>query len=639
MKITVINSDIKKEDIFIQAKEIICPQCNESCRIKIENGKIKLFGCINNHNYVEIDILNFKNTQKINISKIICNDCKDTNMGNVHNYEFYKCLTCRNNVCLICQTYKHNKSHILIKYEQKNYICPKHNYVFFQYCKKCKINMCLFCNEEHSGHEIISFINLLPKSVEINNKICEIEKETEIFKNNIKDNKYKEIIEFFDAYKKINIDILTNFNINASNLNYNILENLKEIINNNDILKKIIAINNNNLKDKINDIIDLYNEIKNNNASTLKMSINNVEKKIINIKNYNNINININKIENKFDNKIDNRLANKIENRIDNKPILNELNLEYEGYKEGFFNLFGYNFVKYNKDKCYLLIDGKKIELCESYYSESIFLDVKLIETKTITDMSFMFKCCESLVSLSDIFKWNTSNVTNMHDMFSTCKSLKSLPDISKWNTANVIDMSYMFWKCDKLKSLPDISKWDTSNVKTMKEMFFKCFSLLSLPDISKWNTCNVTNMDGMFCNCLSLLSLPDISKWNTSNVINMLGMFLNCNSLKSIPDISKWNTSNVKYMNSMFKNCKSLKSIPDISKWNNESYTDSMFENCSSLISLPDISEWILDHSLSKKDMFKGVNEKVIKKIINKINNKPNLNEISIIYDKKKRY
>ena len=77
-----------------------------------------------------------------------------------------------------------------------------------------------------------------------------------------------------------------------------------------------------------------------------------MQKKIINLNNYNN-NININKIENKFD--------NKIENRIDNKPILNELNLEYEGYKEGFFNLFGYNFVKSNKDKCYLLIDGKEI--------------------------------------------------------------------------------------------------------------------------------------------------------------------------------------------------------------------------------------------------------------------------------------
>ena len=35
---------------------------------------------------------------------------------------------------------------------------------------------------------------------------------------------------------------------------------------------------------------------------------------------------------------------------------------------------------------------------------------------------------------------------------------------------------------------------------------------------------------------------------------------------------------------------------------------------------------------------MFKGVNEKVIKKIINKINNKPNLNEITIIYDKKNK-
>ena len=84
---------------------------------------------------------------------------------------------------------------------------------------------------------------------------------------------------------------------------------------------------------------------------------------------------------------------NKIENKIDNKPILNELNLTYSIDEKGYINLFGHNFVYINRDKCYLLIDVKKRELIYHYYSEyPQFLDVKLIETKTITDMSFMFK-------------------------------------------------------------------------------------------------------------------------------------------------------------------------------------------------------------------------------------------------------
>ena len=59
----------------------------------------------------------------------------------------------------------------------------------------------------------------------------------------------------------------------------------------------------------------------------------------------------------------------------------------------------------------------------------------------------------------------------------------------------NVTDMSYMFYGCSSLISLPDISKWDTKNVTNMSDMFNGCSSLISLPDISKWDTKNVTNM------------------------------------------------------------------------------------------------------------------------------------------------
>ena len=52
--------------------------------------------------------------------------------------------------------------------------------------------------------------------------------------------------------------------------------------------------------------------------------------------------------------------------------------------------------------------------------------------------MDRMFYNCLSLLSLSDLSKWNTENVTNMSGMFYNCSSLLSLPDISKWNTYNV---------------------------------------------------------------------------------------------------------------------------------------------------------------------------------------------------------
>ena len=71
--IKVIVSQIDKEkdeNVYIKSKDIICPTCNESCRIKIENYKIKLYDCINNHINI-INIKDFQEKQKINISNII----------------------------------------------------------------------------------------------------------------------------------------------------------------------------------------------------------------------------------------------------------------------------------------------------------------------------------------------------------------------------------------------------------------------------------------------------------------------------------------------------------------------------------------------------------------------------------------
>ena len=46
-----------------------------------------------------------------------------------------------------------------------------------------------------------------------------------------------------------------------------------------------------------------------------------------------------------------------------------------------------------------------------------------------------------------------------MSYLFNDCALLKSLPDISKWNTNSVTDISYLFAFCSSLLSVSDILK------------------------------------------------------------------------------------------------------------------------------------------------------------------------------------
>ena len=69
---------------FIKSKDIICPECHESCQIEIDQFNIFLFGCSNNHT-TELKIKDFYNSQKINISNIKCEKCQIKNKANCPN--------------------------------------------------------------------------------------------------------------------------------------------------------------------------------------------------------------------------------------------------------------------------------------------------------------------------------------------------------------------------------------------------------------------------------------------------------------------------------------------------------------------------------------------------------------------------
>ena len=338
------------------------------------------------------------------------------------------------------------------------------------------------------------------------------------------------------------------------------------------------------------------------------------------------------------------------ENKNEEEEKVNEITIIYKIKDK--IKLFGKEFVQNNKNNCKIVIDNKEHELVEyidkkdideninkkkkltiklkvinpiinmshmfgddwnhSFESLSSLPDIYKLDTKNVTNMSYLFCRCESLSSLPDISEWDTGKVTDMSLMFHSCNKLTSLPDISNWNTQNVKNMNYMFYSCNKLLSLPNISKWNTQNVIDMNSMFYSCQKLSSLPDISEWKTENVKNMKGMFHNCKSLSSLPNISKWDTGKVTNMSSMFYSCQKLSSLPDISNWKTLEVTDMSSMFDSCQELSSLPDISEWDtkNVKNMDNMFAKCCKLSSLPNISEWEINSATSIYHMFNGCNK-----------------------------
>jgi len=135
----LVNENIKTiiEDNIIISKEILCPKCNENIFIKIDKYKLNLFNCKNNHNINNILLKEFENKEKIDISKIICDNCKIKNKSNTYNNEFYKCNICKTNLSPLCKS-NNNKEHKIINYDNKNNICKMHNINYNKYCKDCK---------------------------------------------------------------------------------------------------------------------------------------------------------------------------------------------------------------------------------------------------------------------------------------------------------------------------------------------------------------------------------------------------------------------------------------------------------------------------------------------------------------------
>ena len=172
-----LENDEDNEISLKQSKDIICPICNEICLINLNDYKITFSNCKNGHRFTKIMIDEFFDFQKIDESKIICDKCVGEDKkrkSEVSDNLFYKCYTCDINLCVLCKN-NHDKKHIIINYDNKNYLCKEHGGRYISYCKECMKDLCDNCrydNKHYSLYHKVSFLyELIKKKERIMNEL------------------------------------------------------------------------------------------------------------------------------------------------------------------------------------------------------------------------------------------------------------------------------------------------------------------------------------------------------------------------------------------------------------------------------------------------------------------------------------
>ena len=350
---SILVNDVEDESIKIntlkKSRNIICPKCKENIRFYENNFKITLQNCKNMHKIENLTINEYEKSQNINESEIICHDCK-TDKSHIYNNKLKFCQVCQINLCPLC-ILKHDKSHYIIDYENKCFICKFHHEPYNSYCQNCKNDICIMCEKEHEGHKIKTYGKIMPDLKNINNNLKNSRIKIDEYKNFLNEiiKKLNNLRDNLEIYYKIYNDIIQTYNIR--NRNFILLENMNDI---NYYLKKSI--------ENLNMIINEKNYYK---------------KMIYTINNYNNIfnkefnsQIDLDKIEKELDKLYE--LSKKEEINLDLNQT-NEITKFKEGMNEGnnlleYFLIIGLDPEIYKNDWLY----NEDLEKIEEKYKEDI---------------------------------------------------------------------------------------------------------------------------------------------------------------------------------------------------------------------------------------------------------------------------
>lgn len=147
--------------------------------------------------------------------------------------------------------------------------------------------------------------------------------------------------------------------------------------------------------------------------------------------------------------------------------------------------------------------------------------------TYPLTDWSDRFDTLSGY--LTEVIAFNADGITNLNLCFGQAHKLTKVGILI--NTDSVTDMSYMFQDCDRLTEIP----WfNTSNVINMEGMFYNTPRLENIPWL---DTHNVTNMARMFMlNAYDNLSSLVLPHFDMSNVVTCQEMFRGNNRPMDMP-------------------------------------------------------------------------------------------------------
>ena len=213
-----------------------CPDCNLICSLKLnykEGNPMINYECENEHkgNILLKEYMNKYN--KFSLLKEKCKDC-EKNQKEIKG-DFFYCSKCNKFICYDCAlNHPYGEKHNIILFQRYDSLCKIHSNTYSFYCIKCKKNLCIYCKSKHEFHDLID-LSKFNYSEESKNKLEEEMKNIEIKIKNL-DIIKKNIINEIDKIKEsselemkfIKILLYTyKYEENQNNLNYNIIQNLK----------------------------------------------------------------------------------------------------------------------------------------------------------------------------------------------------------------------------------------------------------------------------------------------------------------------------------------------------------------------------------------------------------------------------
>ena len=271
-------------------------------------------------------------------------------------------------------------------------------------------------------------------------------------------------------------------------------------------------------------------------------------------------------------------------------------------------HLNGEDFVKLNKDKSYLIINGQKQELCYKYKLKEGINKIEIVFLDSVSNYRALFKYCTSLIDISALKYWDVKDATCFSCSFRGCTSLKDISPLENWNTSNVVDMTACFEGDTGLTDISPLKNWDVSKVNLMGSLFSHCTLLSDISPLQKWNVNNVHNLSRIFEGCKNLKNISSLKNWKVGNCTNFNCMFKECTSLCDITPLKNWDVSKGISFDEFFKNCDNLKDIYPIQNWNVIVGTsfNCFFEKCIKLTDITPLDDWKVSTNVDCNDIFK---------------------------------